>query len=481
MPSTLDPLQFLINIADPNKAGNLQSFNSTSVNPTALYFREDGDPIQISVVTPNVTGARPWDYVDISNALIELAIDNADLTPTAGSWEISDGTNNSTLLPYNVTASALQTAINALALVSIPTTVTLISTGVYLVTGTTNGTIVPLVGLAESLYPQSGVGIIQLQTGSASQPSVQLIQLQLNPATYQEITTALPTAAGTVTTLAAGGSGVPAIFLLTLNPQPYDGTFTLTDSDGTTGAIPWNANAATVQAALVAVTGNTEWVVTGNPAGPWTITNNSGTAVGAPTVNVTGLIIPTGFTGTLQLATPGIIERFIAATTANLTLTLQIRITYPGQQPVIILSVPVNIARDIIRSAQFYTPAYPTSYTTAQTDAIIAALGGYGSATASSSGTTSISIPSKCKIFTERLTVGAGSGTYTAIIDLPDSGRVAGDKCAITLLMPASTNPTIQIQDGATSTLLWTESGTGSIYSHLLWFTYSGAAWIGDQ
>lgn len=60
---------------------------------------------------------------------------------------------------------------------------------------------------------------------------------------------------------------------VTITGAPTGGTFTLTFSGQTTAAIAYNATAATVQAALAALSniGAGNVVVTGNAGGPWTV------------------------------------------------------------------------------------------------------------------------------------------------------------------------------------------------------------------
>lgn len=77
--------------------------------------------------------------------------------------------------------------------------------------------------------------------------------------------------------------------LVTLTGGPTGGTFTITYSGQTTGAIAYNATAATVQAALEAMSNLApgDVVVTGSTGGPWTI-SFTGHAGGAAYVLATG-------------------------------------------------------------------------------------------------------------------------------------------------------------------------------------------------
>lgn len=91
------------------------------------------------------------------------------------------------------------------------------------------------------------------------------------------------------------GAGVlmpPAFAVISLGPVEYTatltdatgGTFTLTFGGLTTSAIAYNASAATVKAALVALDDgytSADWTVTGSNGGPFTITTPGGTLTGS--------------------------------------------------------------------------------------------------------------------------------------------------------------------------------------------------------
>jgi hypothetical protein len=79
---------------------------------------------------------------------------------------------------------------------------------------------------------------------------------------------------------------------LTDSPVPDGGTFTLSNptTGGTTGPIPFNASAATVQAAMRLVAGWESVGVTGNPGGPWPIDHGVVGAYADPTSDSTALL-----------------------------------------------------------------------------------------------------------------------------------------------------------------------------------------------
>jgi len=78
----------------------------------------------------------------------------------------------------------------------------------------------------------------------------------------------------TVTVSQPGVTAVNEVQVVTLNGTPTGGSFTLTYSGQTTSAIAYNASAATVDAALEALSniGAGDVAVTGSAGGPWTVT-----------------------------------------------------------------------------------------------------------------------------------------------------------------------------------------------------------------
>lgn len=77
-----------------------------------------------------------------------------------------------------------------------------------------------------------------------------------------------------VTITTPGGTNTNEVQTVTLTPTPTGGTFTLTYSGQTTSAIAFDASAATVDAALEALSniGAGDVSVTGSAGGPWTVT-----------------------------------------------------------------------------------------------------------------------------------------------------------------------------------------------------------------
>ena len=113
-----------------------------------------------------------------------------------------------------------------------------------------------------------------------------------------------------VTATTEGQAAGSEVQVVTLTTAPTGGTFTLTYSGQTTSAIAYNASAATVDAALEALSniGAGDVVVTGSAGGPWTVTF----ATALAGINVDQM------TGNGSGLTGGTVETFaVAAVTAS--------------------------------------------------------------------------------------------------------------------------------------------------------------------
>lgn len=467
-------LDLIVNIQDPQNAGLLalvdNQVSAGSVQVPQLV-RNDGQQIRLRFVRPSTSGVRLFDDVDVSSATVRVAIGSADKTPSAGTFYLKVGssltsgslssgkrylivsyvsgdsftnvgagsnatgtvftasgttpttwTNGSSLieitadLAFDVSASYLQTALNAtLAIANAGNvTVTLSSTGVYLIQFVTAGAKTLLGGDGTSLAPQSVVSISRIQTGTSSVKEIQLVRLVQNPYCFATPSTALPVAAAGVTQVQTGSASQPSIQRLTLDPAPYAGTFSFTidgpnktsgalvagktykiatfvagdsftnvgaGSNATgvtfvaTGTTPttWT-NGSTLKEVrsytadyniseeeMQTLVGSTDHVVTKSAGNSWTfqwLTNGAHDAIAA---NVTGLSVPIGVSGALSLSTYGLFQAFAATTAETLTLTLEVELQFSGEDPRTVLQVPIVIARDVIDLANLVPTAMPTS------------------------------------------------------------------------------------------------------------------------
>ncbi len=186
------------------------------------------------------TTQRLLDYVDPTGATVEMAIGGVSsgrvFTPaTGGTFALTyngSGTNL-TVLAYDISAAALKSALESNTTFNpggntVTVTVTKLATGLYRIAWDQVGVRFLLAGDGTNLTPGSTVTASRVVTGSASIKEVQIIRGLQRPYAYNATWIALDVAAASVTQLQTGSSTLPSIQRVTLDPEPYDGTVTVT-------------------------------------------------------------------------------------------------------------------------------------------------------------------------------------------------------------------------------------------------------------
>lgn len=474
---SLNTLSLINDVTAANRDGLLLNFTDRQPANVPLFIRNDGVPVDVRFVRPSATTSRTWDDIDLSAAEVKMALGKFDAVPTSGSFTLTYGADTTSALAYNASASDVQTALNALAGIGAGGVgVASPQAGVYIVQWVQDGSRTAISGDVDGLNPQTGIVVSEVVPGDVDTREVQTVQIALVPYALCDTWTQFDPAGADVVILSAGTVSTPTVEMVTLTPTPYAGTFQITTDILTTTAIPYNATASQVQDALNAE--GTDYVVVGNAGGPWTITTVASGSVAAFTVDVSGLSVPVGLSGTLSLATYSMIQAFFVEGTDTITLEMEIQVTESGQEPVTVLQVPITVSKDVINS-QSVTPTPTESfYTKDQVDAIIAALHNYSEAAVSADGGDPIEIPENCKLFTHRLTLGAGSGSYVYYAGPDTEDRVVGDAYKLVLVAPASSNPNVNVQaDGVTYQI----PTTGVAFTQYYFFTFDGSQWTSDQ
>lgn len=369
---TLDPLELIIDVTDSEKQGILQGFDSVASKPATILFRNDGENLLLRFVKPSSGSTRPWDDIaSISTAVVAVGVGVYDLVPTSGTFTLTFGANTTTALAYNISASALSTALNLLASIIAAGGVTVAAgtnASEWVITFISTGLQALITGNGSLLLPGSNVAVYEEQAGSGSLQEVQVIGLLQIPAAYKNSWSSLAGPGAVVTPIQAGDATHYAMWQIALTPAPYDGSFTIITGAGSTPAIAHNALATDVQNALNAVTAN-GWSVSGNAGGPWTITRLNFAVETTPTVNASALIVPDGVFGVLPLNTLAMYNLFKSNPGINiLNLILEISITFPSALKQTVLSIPCQVSRDLLNPVTMLSSALATAYTTAEAD-----------------------------------------------------------------------------------------------------------------
>ncbi len=460
-------LDLIVNIADPGQAGLLTLVDgqvSAGSAQIPRLVRNDGEQLRIRAVQPSTSGVRQFDDVDLSTATVRLAIGSPDKVPTAGTFYLKTGapltsgslvtgkryliatyvagdaftnvgaasnatgiifiatgttpttwTNASSLqeitadLSFDAAETDVATALNATAAIAAAgnVTVTKSSAGIYLVAFVTVGAKTLLGSAAGNLAPLSIISISRVQTGTSSINEFQLVRLIQNPYCFATPSTALPVAAAAVTNLQTGTTGtgaLPSIQSITLNPAPYAGAFSFVIG-GVTKVAAYNLSASDMQTLV-----GSGYVVTKVAANSWTfqwVATGPQTAI---TVNVAGLSVPIGVTGSLSLATLGLFQAFAATTDSSLTLTLEIELQFAGEDPRTVLQMPIYISRDVIDQGNLVPASLPYGYlsNTASLD--------FSSIAANSEATLTITVPGAVAANTPSVSLGWSAALPDGIV-----------------------------------------------------------------
>lgn len=316
----------------------IQVANFLATNqPGAQMIFEAGDnvPIQLHFLQRNTAsgtqGQLPYSYIDPSTVLpVSLAIGDIGATPTAGTFTVTFGVDTTTALPFNVTAAALSTALNLLATVTSAggITVTGGNGGPWTIVFTTPGVISSLFAVnAGELVPVSQGITARAVTGASGIQEVQVITLLQSPAALQNTWTATY-GTGTVTELQAGGSGLNEIQQIAVPQGAYGGSFAITFDAVSSVAIPYNATAAQVQAALqgISTIGSGNCSVLATSPVTWSVTfigSLAGASQSLMTISSTGLQMPMYLAAAVNLNVQGVFNLLIGEASTNPTLQVQ--------------------------------------------------------------------------------------------------------------------------------------------------------------
>lgn len=207
--------------------------NTTLPASSAAFTRADTETIELYFLRPSTEATRAYDFADYSSSTVKLAIGNTG-NATTGTFTLSDGTNTTSALPHDVTASQLKTALDALG-----TGAGIFEAGACTVTGELprfivtvgaddTGTIGDLATDENALVPAANVRFIQRQAASATKPLIFDLIFERQPAVLASSWSALPvTATATVTTLVTGGAGTSEQQRFSFDREPDEGTYSI--------------------------------------------------------------------------------------------------------------------------------------------------------------------------------------------------------------------------------------------------------------
>jgi hypothetical protein len=401
------PALDLIIDATDRRAFGLLALDGTRVVPASLrakprLIRNDGGQARVRLCTRNLSGNRQYDDIDLSGVTVRMAISDPDQVPATGTFPlgpVAPQTSGSLIVGKrymirafvsgdsfaNVGASAnatgnvfvatgttpttwthsssvqeltsdiavdasysdVQTALNATAGITAlgGVTVTKLKACVYRVTFSgAFGAQAAIEGPVNAgMSPLSFVNVSRVQAGTATLHEVQIIRLVANPYCFATLATPLPVAAAAVTAIQPATSDFGAIKRLSINPLAYEGIIRFT-LDGKKCQWPFNASAIQAQSVV-----GPQYDIVHSADQTWDFYAKDPAQDIALTVDsVAGLLVPVGVSGRISLNTVGLFERFAGTTADTITLTLEVEVQFPGEDPQTVYNGPVEDARDVI-------------------------------------------------------------------------------------------------------------------------------------
>lgn len=393
-------------------------------------------------------------------------------------------------LAYNCTYSDIQTALNALpSIFAAGSVVVSGSNGFFTITWNDAGSRPQIWGDAAALAPLSLIDAGTLVEGDTDPVlrEVQTIQIMQDAGAFVSLTVNNAAASVGVDPVQVGGGGQNAQYRITLGPTGiYDGKFTLTVGGDETTFIAWNDDGDGMLTALedLASVGTGNVVVSREATSQWLIMfigSHANEDMGTITGNASGLSVISSKSGTLDLRTAGI--ALILGQNNTAAAIFEVQYTPMGGTPQTVCREDITLVMPVIKPASVTPTPRVQFYDKEEIDALLLSLRRQSGYSFSSAGNTDLSKAAATEIqSTYTLAVGAGSGSYTRTLTLTTTNCANGDTAFVTLSMPASANPTIEVRDATSGgTLLCSFPGSGDATVLTLQFTFNGTAWIPNQ
>lgn len=374
MNTQINDLELLIDITTGTLLRDVRSSITRTLPP---LVQGDIYRLRVAAVKPvRSNPAKLWQYVELPDTM-KAGVGPVGEAATAGTFTLTFGANTTSALDFDASTAEVSVALNALA--------SIISAGGVTVTAAENGgpwqiafvsvgSRDPITATADNLFPVCQVQNYTLRAGTGSLTEIQLLVIERQPAALCTSWTDFTAAAVTVDTLQAGAAGVPEIQRVSINEDTLEGSFALTFNSATTASLPWNITAEELLLALEALStiAPGDVLVTGAfPA--WDITFTGTLTGNQPTMsgNATGLVVPIGQIGTLDLRTGGI-EQLVTGET-SVTTTFEIEASFSGTDPATLLQADVTVKNDGIPSSPGAPITLPTYLDETTSDARYAA------------------------------------------------------------------------------------------------------------
>ena len=338
----------IINISDQEKKGLVKSPRSAVGQNLAPIVKADSEPLQIFPVIPTGDRSRPWESVDWTGYSIAASIGNPGQKPTGGTFDLNYGANTASALAFDITPSALDTALNALASITSDGGVSVsgLAGDYYLIEWNNVGArATAFTHNSKTLTPFGSVITDTIQAGDASTKEIRIIRLRSQVYATKGVFTPVADITGIVTQISAGDGSSHAIQIFKFSRQPIGGTFTITFDGITTISLPFDASASDVQTALGA-----SYLVEGPNGGPWTVEKNVDGAVALGSMDVDGISGLDGWEAILKTSTKELFIELASTQETSISRTFEVEVTDGSGNVETVLQIPVTISKEVMAS-----------------------------------------------------------------------------------------------------------------------------------
>jgi hypothetical protein len=245
---------------------------------------KQGDLIGVELhIINNYLGGSFSEYEFSPSTAVTLAIGRIDTAPESGTFKLTYGGLSTAALSAEATAAQVQTALNALAVITTEggVVVTKTSNSYRIVWNTPAVTANVLSYSFNELYPTSTVNASVVKAGSLIQK--QIYQVHIKQAPVANITSFVNQTAPAVTVTqihAPAFVGDTKVWRVSISPQPKNGSFLIGFDAGTTSyntaAVDVNSSGDTLLSALT-TTFNGSWSVVKSGQNQWDIATTNST------------------------------------------------------------------------------------------------------------------------------------------------------------------------------------------------------------
>jgi len=340
---------------DPTTNTAYKGLNSNDYITDPYFFYGDTKTVELYLrkTVDGVNQLITWP----ASPTIKLALGPIDDVPTAGTFTVTYGADTTSALAYNITASALQTALNALASITSAGGVVVTKVGDnYNVEFNNTGNRTAFTINAGALFPLSTSVISVVQDGTSTSPEIVLIHLRQSAAVTTTSFSATGSGTASISTLSAwatSGLDGSVTYAITIDEKIVDGTFTLTYSASNTdynfisSPIDFGASALDIYNAIgLTGTVNNKPAVSVNKISNYYYTvsiryqPNTGLSV-----DYSGLISASGYKGTIAITTPGSLVLLDGNELVETYLAVQVT---ESSAPQTILQIPCTLFSSVI-------------------------------------------------------------------------------------------------------------------------------------